>query len=63
MLLNERLPDVENEIMTPFMQSLVGNNILILSFQFGQAKSGAKIKIFMRIKKEIVRIDVFGYQA
>jgi hypothetical protein len=45
------------------MQSLVGNNILILSFQFGQAKSGAKIKIFMRIKKEIVRIDVSGYQA
>ena len=34
-LLNERLPDVENEIMTSFMQSLVGNNILILSFQFG----------------------------
>lgn len=35
MLLNERLPDAENEIMTPFMQSLVRNNILILSFQFG----------------------------
>jgi hypothetical protein len=39
--------------MTPLTQSLVGNSILILSFQFGQVKSGAKIKIFMRIKKEI----------
>ena len=51
-VLNERLSHIENEIMTSFTQPFKSNNILIFSFQFGKAKSGAKVKIFMRIKKK-----------